>query len=272
MTTFHSLGECPYKDEPRLGCKENNLPTDPITKDDPRYRTYFYDSPNRELWTALTVGAKFLGVDPATLEKKLPKDAEILPGKNASNRRINMIRLSVMQHAVSGIFEHPQVMTDGEYKGFFEDENGQLWTTIIVASEHLGIDFDVIKKNLPKNVPTIQARNSINVVQTLYPWPVMQHSVANTIAMDNTEPKTYLEKSGLHFGSLKQISRDLGFSETVTKNRRGSNVREIEAKIRGVPTTLYCIEDILADPTIQKKLTRKITKNLRKIGISIIRD
>lgn len=269
MTLFNSLGDCPYEDDPRLGCKANDTPFDPITKEDPTYRTYFYDSPNHELWTALTVGAKFLGVDPSTLEKRLPPGTETLPGKNASNRRIEMIRLSVMQHAVADIFEHPQVMTEGEYKGFFEDENGQLWTTIVVASEHLGIDFDVIKKNLPKNVPTIKARNSVNVLQNLYPWPVMQHGVANVLALDNTDPYTYLEKNNLHFGSIKQISQDIGVSETVPKNRRGEKVREIEAKIRGVPTTLYCLEDILKDPTIQERLTKETKKRLKTIGIII---
>lgn len=264
---FGSLKNSPYNDEPRLGCKANDAPFDQIVEKDPLYRDYFYDSPNHELWTALTVGAKFLGVDPSTIEKRLPENTEILPGRNASNRRIDMIRLSVMQHTVSDIFTYPQVITKGEYRGFFEDEEGKLWTTILDSSENLNIDFGVIKKNLPNNTPTIQARNLVNVLVTLYPWTAIQHAVSDIVALEDVKDDTYLERDGLHFGSFKKIARTLGCSDTVIKNRR-NNLRTAEAKIKGIPHTLYCIEGLLKDPTVIGRLSNTTLEKLKKLGIT----
>jgi len=214
----------------------------------------FYVDEEGSQWGSLSGLARYLGVDRGTIINKI-KLHSLASLQILDNRRVKIsaYKLEEVRSTLKDHLPLPDVEKSGEWEGFYVDEEGSQWGSILKIAEKLGVSRKIISDQI-KNTSiarTIKVKNNLG-------RPIEAYSVEDIkIILDKYLSLPRVEKSGEweqfsidqngdHWGAVESIAKKLKVSSSLIKKslRNFSHSQKSLIDKGGRLVESYCLEDI----------------------------
>ena len=172
--------------------------------------------------------------------------------KDRHGREMTAYSLEQIATELKDRLSYPKVQTEGEWDGFFESDNMH-WGPIESISKKLELSVTKLRKYL-ENHPEIQLKKILdrsNHETKAYSLEQARDSLKDFLSlsevMNEGDWRGFFESEGMHWGTIRAISKRLGLSGT-TVVRHLENHPELQFKkirnLGGVENNAFCLEQV----------------------------